>query len=183
LSTAPTDIQLWNHFKNGDRESFAELFRRYYPLLFQYGSKLCTDSNLLEDCIQELFVDLWLSPSQVQVQSVRAYLLKALKYKIFKTYRNKDHRSTTEITDDMAFEISHESFLICSEDDHQKARRIVYAIQQLPARQKEIIYLKLYQGLNYEELSEIMRINYQASRNLFYQAVKSLRKMLSGDES
>ena len=134
--------------------------------------------NLLEDCIQELFLDLWQSRSNVQVQSIRAYLLKALKYKIYKIYRNKDSRSTAEVTDDMAFEISHENFLISTQDDQQKKTRVVRAIQQLPNRQREIVYLKLYHGLNYEELSEIMQINYQASRNLFYQAVRSLRKIL-----
>ena len=178
MPTASTDIELWNAFKKGDQESFGDLFRRYYPLLFQYGTKLCPDINLLEDCIQELFLDLWQSRSDVQLQSVKAYLLKALKYKIFKIYRDKGKRSTSEVTDDMSFEISHENFLISQNDSKEKTAQIIFAIQQLPDRQKEIVYLKLYQGLSYEELSEVMQINYQASRNLFYQAVKSLRKLL-----
>jgi RNA polymerase sigma-70 factor (ECF subfamily) len=56
---------------------------------------------------------------------------------------------------------------------------VVHAINQLSNRQKEIVYLKLYQQLSYEEVSEIMQINYQAARNLFYQAIKSLRELLS----
>ena len=178
MPTAPTDIELWNAFKQGDQESFGDLFRRYYTLLFQYGTKLCPDINLLEDCIQELFLDLWQSRSAVQLQSVKAYLLKALKYKIFKIYRDKGKRSTTEVTDDMSFEISHENFLISRDDHQQKTAGVINAIRQLPGRQREIIYLKLYQGLSYEELSEVMQINYQASRNLFYHAIKSLRTIL-----
>ncbi|HEY1199844.1 MAG TPA: sigma-70 family RNA polymerase sigma factor, partial [Niastella sp.] len=53
------------------------------------------------------------------------------------------------------------------------------ALGQLSNRQKEIIYLKFYQELNYDEVSEIMNINYQAARNLLYQSIKSLKKLLT----
>jgi RNA polymerase sigma factor (sigma-70 family) len=64
------------------------------------------------------------------------------------------------------------------EEYRHKPDRIIAALQQLPSRQKEIIYLKIYQNLGYEEISEIMGINYQVSRNLFSQSIKSLRKIL-----
>jgi RNA polymerase sigma-70 factor (ECF subfamily) len=177
LQTAQKDIELWNAFKEGDRKAFADLFKQYYPLLVQYGSKLCPDEEQLQDCVQELFIELWQSESTAPIQSVKAYLLRALKYKIFRLYRKQN--KIAEISEDMAFEISHENFLINSLDEQHKVLRIVNAVKQLPHRQKEIVYLKLYQQLSYEELGEIMQINYQAARNLFYQAIKSLRKLLS----
>ena len=178
MQTTSSDIELWIAFKNGDKKSFSELFRRYYSLLFRYGSKLCQDPDLLEDCIQELFLELWQSRSATQVQSVKAYLLRALKYKIFKLNRNEKARQMSEISDEMAFELSPENFLINKQEDKQKLVIIIEAIQQLPNRQREIVYLKLYHGLSYDELSEVMQINYQAARNLFYQAIKSLRNIL-----
>ena len=179
MQTAPTDIDLWNAFKQGNKESFAILFRRFYPLLIQYGGKLCPDVNQVEDDIQELFFDLWQSRSDIQVHSVKAYLLKALKYKIFKTHRNKINTRLMQVTEDMMFEISHENFLIKKNDDEQRSARIIDALRQLSSRQREVIYLKLFQGLTYEELTEVMQINYQVTRNLFYEAIKSLRKALS----
>jgi RNA polymerase sigma-70 factor (ECF subfamily) len=56
---------------------------------------------------------------------------------------------------------------------------VLQALGQLSNRQKEIIYLKFYQELNYDEVSEIMNINYQAARNLLYQSIKSLKKLLT----
>jgi RNA polymerase sigma factor (sigma-70 family) len=175
LHTASSDIELWNAFIEGSRESFSMLFRRYYPVLVQYGGKLCADLSLVEDAIQELFVELW--QSHPKVSSVKAYLFKALKFKIFKQFRQKINHHTA-LTDDMQFEISHEDFLVHKNEDKEKADRIIKALKRLPNRQQEIIYLKLYQGLNYEELTEVMHINYQATRNLFYEAIKSLRKSL-----
>lgn len=145
-------------------------------MLIQYGSKLCPDDSILKDCIQELFIELWQNRSTTEVRSVKAYILRALKYKIYKAQGRRN--ISPGIDEDMGFEISHEDLLIHSEDDRQKAARLVDSIQQLPPRQREIIYLKLYQQLSYEELSEVMQINYQAARNLFSQAIKSLRQLL-----
>src|SRR5215510_12343802 len=97
-----SDNELWPAF-NGNRESFSNLFRCYYPVLFQYGNKFCPDTCVLEDCIQELFIDLWQNGSNIRVRSVKAYLLKALKYKIYKQYRDTRKTKTNEINEDLAF--------------------------------------------------------------------------------
>ena len=175
------DISLWNAFKNGDREAFDNLFRRYYPLLVLYGARLCPDQDIVDDCIQDLFIELWQSKARTEVQSVKAYFLKSLKYKLFR--RLKSNRpaqiGNNDVEDNIV--LSHDQFLITREDELNTAKRIISAINELPGRQKEIIYLRVYQDLNYEEISEVMNINYQVARNLFYQSIKSLRQILSRD--
>lgn len=175
----PPDIEIWAAFKQGDLEAFGELFRRFYPLLFQYGIKICNEPEVIEDCIQELFFELHQTTSATEIQSVKGYLLKAIKYKIYKTFRsNQPAKPSVLIENDMAFEISPENFIIAKQEDQQKKEKILNAFSQLPNRQKEIIYLKIYQQLSYDEISEAMSINYQVARNLFHQAIKSLRKIL-----
>jgi RNA polymerase sigma factor (sigma-70 family) len=172
------DIELWTASSNGDREAFGALFRRHYPLLYQYGSKICSERATLEDCIQELFTELWQKRSDQPVQSVKAYLLQALKYKLYKSFRDRKPVHKAAPGDQEYFELSHETFLISEQDDQQKMKKILEAINQLPPRQKEIIYLKIYKGLSYEEVSEIMEINYQVVRNLLCQALKTFRKLI-----
>jgi RNA polymerase sigma-70 factor (ECF subfamily) len=173
------DIALWAAFKSGDKEVFAGLFRQYYPLLVQYGSKICSDPAALEDCIQDLFIELWQSRSVTQVSSVKAYLLKSLKYKLYKLFRQKQPvQSSDTALEGMTFEISHETFLVEREEERHKTREIIAVLNKLPNRQKEIVYLKIYKGLSYDEISEVMDINYQVARNLFYQSLKSLRQLM-----
>ena len=174
-----SDIALWEAYQKGDHDSFALLFRRYYEPLVQYGSKLTSNNDLLEDCIQELFTELWQNKSQTQVQSVKAYLFKSLKYKMYRAHQRKTPTSFNENYTDVLFELSHENLLVGKEQDAEKTKRVLGALDQLSNRQKEIIYLKFYQELSYEEVSEIMNINYQAARNLLYQSIKSLKKLLT----
>ncbi len=87
MNTANQDITLWESFRKGDKEAFAALFREHYATLFRFGSKFSTDTELLEDAIQELFIELWQAKSRAPVLSVKAYLLKSLKYKLLKAFR------------------------------------------------------------------------------------------------
>jgi RNA polymerase sigma factor (sigma-70 family) len=171
---------LWESFRKGDKEAFAALFRQHYETLFRYGSRMTTDTELLEDSIQELFIELWQAKSGAPVLSVKAYLLKSLKYKLLKVFRQRGRVQTLTTDDDVSFEWSHESVLIAQQESKEKKERVLDALNRLSNRQKEIIYLKFYQNLSYEEVSEIMNINYQVARNLLYQAIKSLKSLLAG---
>jgi RNA polymerase sigma factor (sigma-70 family) len=179
LSSAGEDIKLWEAFRKGDRDAFAALFRSHYELLYRFGSKFTADSELLEDTIQELFIEVWQAKSTTPILSVKAYLLKALKYKLLKAFR-KTGRLLPLYDSDVNFEFSHETLLIAEQESAEKQRRVLAALQKLSHRQREIIYLKYYQNLSYEEVSEIMNINYQVARNLLYQAIKSLKTILAG---
>jgi RNA polymerase sigma factor (sigma-70 family) len=178
LLTPPTDIELWNAAAGGSRDALGELFRRYYNLLFQYGNKICSDTALLEDTIQELFAELWQKGPNQSVQSVKAYLLQALKFKLYKTFRDQKRIQTVSENDNEPFELSHDHFIITGEEDSEKMKKLLNALNQLPSRQKEVIYLKIYKEMSYEEVSEIMEINYQVVRNLLCQALKNFRKLL-----
>lgn len=178
LLSSVTDIELWNASVSGNREAFGFLFTRHYSLLYHYGLKICHDSAMLEDAIQELFTGIWHKKPTQPVQSVKAYLLQALKYKLYKSFRDKVPLVDAEQNGNDFFEFSHENFLIRQQEDNERIKKIVDALNQLPPRQKEVIYLKVYKNLSYEEVSEIMQINYQVVRNLLCQALKTFRKLV-----
>jgi RNA polymerase sigma factor (sigma-70 family) len=178
LDHANEDILLWESFRKGDRDAFATLFRHHYEPLVRYGGKFIDNPGQLEDCIQELFIELWQSTSRLPVKSVRAYLLKSLKYKILKTFRRR--RTLLPITDGQGvFVWSHEDYLIAGEESALNNKKVLSALGRLSNRQKEIVYLKYFQNLSYEEISDVMNINYQVARNLLYQAIKSLKSLLT----
>jgi len=178
LLSQGSDIELWDAAIQGDHHAFGGLFHRHYTLLFQYGSKICNDRLTVEDTIQELFIDLWNKKPEIAVCSVKAYLLQSLKFKLYKFYRAGRPVMEIEQLHNEPFELSHETFMINSLDHQERSNRILEALQDLSPRQKEVIYLKIYKGLSYEEVSEIMQLNYQVTRNLLCQALKTIRKLL-----
>lgn len=177
LHSSLPDIELWNTFVSGNKEAFSNLFRRFYPLLFQYGSKIVADAVVVEDAIQELFAEIWQKPTTQPLYSVKAYLLQALKFKLYKTFRDKKRTLSEEEAEGHVFELSQETLHVAMEDDEERIKKIYAALDQLSPRQKEVIYLKIYKGLSYEEVGEIMNINYQVVRNLLCAALKAFKKL------
>ena len=80
---------------------------------------------------------------------------------------------------DHNFEISIEMLLISEQENKVITQRVYNALQKLPVRQKEIIYLKFYLGFGNGEVSKIMNINFQAARNLVYKSIKELKKTIT----
>ena len=173
------DLILWNHFRDGDTEAFVKIFKIYYSQLFNYGCKINSDTSLVEDAIQELFIDLWRTNGKAEILSLKAYLFRAFKFKLIKAFTkaSKTNSFSSDIPE-YDFELSHEMFMIANDANEELAQKVSNAMNQLSPRQKEVIYLKFNQNLGYEEVSEIMHINYQAARNLVYQAIKILKKIV-----
>lgn len=179
-----TDIELWKSSQKGDKNSYEQLFKFYYPFLFNYGLKHTTDRCFLEDCIQELFLEIWEKAERKNIKSFKAYIFQIFRNKLYRYFdKNKKIIITTFTGNIMhhqsTFELSKENFIIENETEREKLNSLYQSISKLSKKQQEIIYLRFQLNLSYEEISSIMNISYQVSRNLLYQALKTLKKSLA----
>lgn len=171
---------LWQRFKEGDRQAFDALLKQHYPLLLNYGRRLVSDALLVEDCLQDFFIDLWHKRAGLgDVQNLNAYLLSSFRRRLFRE-KEKTMRLgfVAELSDDYDFDVQFdiEADLMAKEIEHENAEQLKYHLDNLSKRQREAIYLRFYQGLEYADIAEIMTINAHSVVNLVYDALKSLRK-------
>ncbi|MDR3094622.1 MAG: sigma-70 family RNA polymerase sigma factor [Bacteroidales bacterium] len=176
-TTTNTDIELWEHFRQGDESAFALIYQSYVQILFNYGSKLSSDVHFVMDCIHDLFVDLSNSRNTIgDTANIRFYLIKSLKNKMLRQLKIKQKtiHSDDYFSADAAWDTGYE------EDESLKEQKKLLrnALNQLPARQKECVYLRYIIELSNEEISVVMNINYQAVRNTLSKALGNLRKEL-----
>lgn len=175
--------QLWNLFLAGDLEAWKGIFTLFYKDLYGYGLKLSARPELTKDCIHELFVVLWERREHLdEVNSIKAYLLASLRRKLLKRlererkYFKKLEDEERNYSNDIQF--SPEELIIKRERKDSKLQALYEALDSLPDRQKEVLYLKYFNGMSYEEIQEILGIRYQSIRNHVYRAVKRLRNIL-----
>jgi len=174
-----TEQELWQLFRNGDKDAFGEIFSSNYKALYQYGRKLNMNPLLLDDSIQDLFLDLWQRKSNLpEIQSVKGYLFKSLKFKLLKSTRNAIKLEEIDPESISYAEFSHESMLIEEQQQKEEDQKLLQGINYLPPRQQEALFLKYRSQLEYEEISEMMGISRQAVINLIYKSVKFLREYL-----
>ncbi|WP_316632729.1 sigma-70 family RNA polymerase sigma factor [uncultured Flavobacterium sp.] len=181
------DSALWTNLKEGDEKSFSMLFERYYTDLVNYGNSLSPYHEKVQDCIQDVFTDIWVYRNSLQRSVVvKAYLLSSVRKRIARLHE-RDHifRKATN-TDSIAFllEFSVEHELI--DDDYATKEKVTYLnklLNDLPPRQKEALYLRYHQGLSVEQIAEMLDVNYQSASNLLYRGLLALRKEWKGSFS
>ena len=47
----------WQSFLKGDDDAYAWLYSRYVQQLYQYGCRFTTDTEMVKDCVQDVFVN------------------------------------------------------------------------------------------------------------------------------
>lgn len=178
------DHKLWNKLKAGDEKSFSLLFEKYYGDLIKYGNSFSPFTERVQDCVQDVFVDVWLYRESLQEPNVvKAYLLSSVRKRIARMYE-RDHflrNTTTTASIEFLFDFSIEKELI---DDEITAERVFYLnklLNDLPPRQKEALFLRYNQGLGVEEIAEMLDVNYQSANNLLHRGLLKLRKEWKGN--
>ncbi|OUJ73213.1 RNA polymerase sigma factor [Hymenobacter crusticola] len=178
MSSAEDALLLWDLFKQGDWNAYTKLYNQYFKLLNNYGYKFTKDINFIEDAVQDLFVKLWTTRSNLgNPLSVKNYLYKSLRSTLFRKLQSNSR--FTEIQDDnsLPFEASFDQAVIATEQEQELRVKIKVVIDKLPARQQEIIYLRFYESFDYEEISDIMNITIASTYKLLYKALHSVESV------
>lgn len=184
-SNEMTDIALWNLLIEGDQKALEILYQRYYSLLLNYGLKCNPDRELIKDCIQDLFINIYqnnhINSSNI---TVRSYLLRALRNNLTNKIISQKE---VESLEDLSFRIPVNEDLfdqLFPKNDHDLllARRLLKAISHLSSNQKTVLYLRYVKELSYKEIADIMNINVQSSMNLVNRTLAKLRVLMGEDE-
>jgi len=174
------DSVVWRAFKSGDRKAFDYIFRKHVRLLYAYGGKITKDQNLVEDCIQDLFVELWQRRvALADVNTIKYYLLKGLRRRITRrlsTDKALVIEDTAVLEQNSGMEFPLEFRIIEEQAAVEQRENLFRAISLLSKRQREAIYLKFYEKISYEQLADIMNLGLKSAYNVIGKAIETLRR-------
>ncbi|WP_338871969.1 sigma-70 family RNA polymerase sigma factor [Spirosoma sp. SC4-14] len=172
------DQALWQLYREGDKQALGQLAERYYRSLKHYGLKFMVDELVVEDCIQDLFLQLWQNRTQINpTESVRHYLFKSLRHHVLLHLRSQKRALVEELDWDssLAEETDSETLLIQRESLTSLTNTIQELLASLPTREREALYLRYYENLSIPEIAEVMNVNRQSVSNFLQKAIHKLR--------
>jgi RNA polymerase sigma factor (sigma-70 family) len=181
--TAVKPVAEWLlQIQQNDEQALALLMDEYYNDLYNYGSRLTKDHELIKDCIQEVFISLWQRrATAAAILSPKYYFLRATKNKILKAIHKGLQQSPFENSSDeyiSSYEFSIEEMIIEKQISQERTEKFRNTLLQLSDKQKEIVYLKYYQHLDHGQIAELMNISRQSVYNLLYKTLHKLRLIL-----
>ncbi len=184
-----TDAEIWEDFLKGSKEAYAFMYETYARPLYNYGYKIAQDQQLTEDCLQDLFLTILETRERLgKTDSIKYYLMRSLRRGIVRKltasgpagrFLNADGSDRDDI--DFRIEFTYEPTWLDSQISKERSDALLHELNQLPARQKEAIFLKFFDNLSYEEIAGIMGIEQTSAYKIIYKAIASLQKRMIVD--
>jgi RNA polymerase sigma factor (sigma-70 family) len=169
---------LWTLFLQGNKNAFSEIFLFYHDDLFRYGIKLTHDPETVNDCIQNLFLKLWKNRGTLKpVVEIKPYLFKSLRNHIIDILELKHPTLSIDrdIEELFVIEFTPEDFMISSQAEKETQEKIIKLLSRLTSRQRDAIYLRYFENMNFETIAQIMNMNVQSVRNLISRGLVVIR--------
>lgn len=168
-------------FQAGNMAAFSQLYDLHINILFNYGLKLTIDKELLKDCIHDIFVKLYTKKDELgTIDNLKSYLFISLKNKLCDELRKRMYMSDTAIEDVNAVAPTDVEDDYMEEEQRKNESSLVKRLlDQLSPRQREALTLYYIEEKKYEDICEIMNMNYQSVRNLMHRGLTKLRSLAS----
>ena len=176
-----TDADLFKLFKKVDESAFEILYQKYFKALSHYGFRICQDHELIENAIQDLFIDLWRRRAFLsEVDNVKFYLIKSLRNQLIRNSQKDILENSEDVNDflDYLGSLSIEQTIVQEESEELRNGKIKEAISKLSSRQKEVIHLRYFQNLSLDEISHLIVLPKQVVKNLLSKSYAVLRVYL-----
>ena len=160
------DREVWKKISHGDAEAFDAFYRENAPRLQAFLRHALGNPQVAEDVAQDTFTQIWNRPGGFQPErgTLRAYLFGIAKKQASEWWRKQPSGTPT----------AEEDKSLCRTET---ASIMGDALQQLPEKQRTLLWLREVEGLSYAELALNLEIPVGTVRSRLFAAREALRKI------
>ena len=180
-----TDEELALLYVDGDNKAFDELLARKQSKLFTYIMFVVRDQETANDIFQDTFVKVIMKLQEGKYTDSGKFsfwVTRIAHNVIMDWYRQGKNEHIVEMAEDndltnlrsaSVMDVCREEEIV-SEQVMADVRRMMNA---LPAPQREVVYMRFYQGLSFKEIAEITGVSINTSLGRMRYAILNLRRM------
>ena len=146
-----------------------ELYDGYAPRLYRYALFLLGDREGAEDAVHEAFYRLARLRGRAADAVNVAYATRAIRNECYTMLRRRRRAtvSAEPVLEPAAPGVSEEERLIVEQ-----------ALRALPAEQRDVVYLKVYAGLSFQEIASVSDVSINTAASRYRYALAALRRIL-----
>ncbi|HMK38240.1 MAG TPA: sigma-70 family RNA polymerase sigma factor [Bacteroidota bacterium] len=174
-----SDIELVQEVRNGRRQAFTELMRRYQERVYWVARRIVGSHDDADDVVQEAFVKAYLALGEFRGDSSFYTWL----------YRIAVNLSLNALRKRQLLSYLHESDLLGrilpSKDDPGKdlensetESALQRAVATLPEKQKAVFVMRYYDEMTYEEIGRVLKTSVGGLKANYFHALRKVREFL-----
>ena len=180
-----TDEMLALQYVGGDNRAFDELLARNQQKLYNYILFVVRDPELANDVFQDTFVKVITKLQEGKYTDSGKFsfwLVRIAHNVIMDSYRHQKSDNIVELTEgndlsrlksDSLMDINRENEFV----NAQIMADVRHIMDMLPAAQREVVYMRFYQGLSFKEIAEATGVSINTSLGRMRYALINMRRM------
>ena len=166
---------------------YKNLFRRYYPGLLFYATRLVGDEEA-EDVVQDVFVELWKRRGYMEIgEQIQGFLYRATYTKALNVLKHRSikegyHSAIEEINQKRAEFYQPDNNEVIQRIENKELRKEIQdAVNELPDKCKEVFKLSYLHDMKNKEIADVMGVSLRTVEAHMYKALKYLRNRLDSN--
>ncbi len=170
------DKLLIKGLKKKSHKTFEIIFNHYYEKLYRLAFAYLMNQDLAEDTVQETFISLWnIADSLPDTIYLKNYLYTSVKHACLDYFK---HLQVMDVNKDKLTEALIFSGTAEYEDNQKLLERVKLVLAELPEQQRRVVEMKVFDGMSYQTISEILNIKEETVHTHIKRAYKFLRHSL-----
>ena len=173
------DIQLLELLLEQNEEAFAEIYNRYWKILYTTAYNIVQNEELAKDAVQEVFIALWQRRNEANIRALQSYLRQSVRFQILKAIRAQKVNEqfyrrlaaiTTDIFNDYPFLFKEHETLLSG------------IMNTLPDDCRQIFRLSREEQLTYRQIAGQLHISEKTVEKKISICLRHIRQALEQDK-
>ena len=156
---------------------WTEWIERHGRALVAYAKQWAPHHADAEDVVQDAFVKFWCKKDMVH--NITAYLYICVKRSALDWLRSKRKRPASPLLGDHTADDQGDSLFVKSGVlEYERQAAIETAVEQLPLKQREVLTMKIWGGLTFQQISEVVNVSPNTVASRYRYALENLEEIL-----
>lgn len=178
------DKDLISAITDRDRKVFEVFYKKYYKQLFAVAYRYVGNAQAAEEIVHDVFITIWNKADQLNIQySMKSYLFRS----VVNSALNVIKKEKTDAQQRTAYLSVHGAELEDDNQDHKDAEEAMLkglelALELLPERCRQVMYLSRFGKLKQKEIAEQMNISIKTVKNHLTYGFQKLREHMENNK-
>ena len=164
----------------GDQKAFSELVEQHQQYAFSLAFRILCDEEEAKDVVQDSFIKVWKNMGTYNINvKFTTWLYRIITNTAIDRMRSMKRRNQVRI-DEVTGLLSkmNDGDIVVELDNRETGRLIRLIADQLPEKQRMVFLLRDIQGLETEEIVEVLKQPAESIKSNLHHARKSVREKL-----
>jgi len=177
-----SDLELVQQVRNGKRQAFTELMRRYQERIYWIARRIVGSHEEADDVAQEAFIKAYLNLGDFRGESgFYTWLYRIAVNLSLNAVRKRQVVNYLRESDIINRLLPQSEDPVAAFERAEVHTRLELAVAKLPEKQRAVFVLRFYEGMTYEEIAQVLKTSVGGLKANFFHAMKKIQEMMKDE--